>query len=121
MARLPSLDLPTILEAGYGARSRITREFGPSRIAVKYRLPIERRAVPFEAAARVSDNRKNLQSFPYIDETHRLRVWDADEERPLELLGRGAVAGGLLPAEVRKRCPNLFNWAQQLGYWKDVA
>lgn len=67
-----------------------------------------------------SNSQLYLNTFPYVDEKQRLRVWDVARGELIPLVGRNVVDGGMRGEEVRKRSSRFFNWAQSLGYWADV-
>lgn len=124
-SKLRTLDLPTILASGYRTRTRFYGFPGRNSYCTQptYSVPLVRRGKPFQftiTRPRVDQKFLILQHFPYVDDDKRLRIWDLDAEEPLKVVGRGVVDGAMLPEEVRRRGPDLFAFAQSLGYWLDV-
>lgn len=117
---LSSLDVASTLESGYYSLVAISREGSRARLRTCYRLSNVGIIPLIQWYIEAPKERLLLRSFPYVDED-RLRIWDVDEGEPIRLLGRGVVDGAFPAEEVRKRCPKLFAWAQQLGYWNHVS
>lgn len=121
---LPSLDLAAALESGYYCKTPIQKRADRPhhRALTLYRLRDQFPALAFRFTfyAAFDEGVQEVRSFPYVDENKRLRVWNVDKGEPFRIIGWGVVDGGLPPGVVRKRWPRLFDWAQQLGYWKDL-
>lgn len=70
----------------------------------------------------IEKDRQSIVVFPYIgDDGRLLQLWDAELDAPLAIRGAKGRGGGWDAQTVRRRVPALFQFAQSLGYWKDVS
>ncbi|KAG9030621.1 hypothetical protein FRB95_003764 [Tulasnella sp. JGI-2019a] len=135
---LISLDFNTILDSGYHVRAGLTIGLRATHYQANIRFRGERntRQVSWTPMGDDKIDQKDINCFPYIDpQDDRLRIWDVDAKRNLEIMVNQGSLNGLATKgmadskrgrasmdsfsadDVKRRWPMMHAMIQNMGYW----
>lgn len=114
--RLSSLSFGKVRESGFAVNPSINPQG-----AVGVRIPLKSKtSVKLGFFPAVGKDRRSILFFPYIGDAGILRLWDTEMDAPLAIRSFKGIQEGWDARTVRTRFPALFDFAQTLGYWKNV-
>lgn len=112
--RLTALNFKTNINSGFYIRANIQKN-GMYQPAIS--LPGVSRSFRFRLGL-LDSPKPYIRFFPYIHQDGRLHLWDVERSADLDLKW-GDQVSSWGPRQVEDRIPELFKFAQSLGYWKE--